>query len=244
MTNEEQSVLWQQYADTRDNALRDRLVEAYLPLSRHIAIKFINRGLEKDDLEQIAAMALLKAVERFQPEKGFRFVTYAVPEITGAIRHALRDQNGTFRLSRDVTKLLTAIAKEQNAFEQKHFRSPTAQELAECIGVSAQDIVSALYMQSSVQTVSMDQKINQNEDIAFSELLGVEEERFAEISGQQRYQWALQQANPQEKLLMQYRFREALNQRETAQRMGISQMQVSRLERRFLSRLLQLIRES
>lgn len=243
MTEEEQSTLWKRYVKTRERSLRDLFVEMFLPLSRTIAHKFLNRGVEKDDLEQIAAIALLKAVERFDPDKGFRFITYAAAEITGEIRHALRDQNGTFKLSRDVVALLGVIAKEQNAFEQKYYRSPTAQELADQIGISPQDIISALYMNNSIQTVSIDQPVSSVDDAAFSSFLGIEDEHFARIDGEQRYLWALQHANEQEKKLMHFRFQEALNQRETARKLGISQMQVSRLERRLINRLSNLLKE-
>ena len=91
MNDEHLIPLLERYAASRDPALRDELFEHYLPLARAVARKFSGRGVETEDLEQVAGMALLKALERFDPARGFRFVTYAVPTITGDVRNYLRD---------------------------------------------------------------------------------------------------------------------------------------------------------
>ncbi len=106
MNDEHLTPLLEQYAATRDTALRDTLLESYLPLSKAVARKFSGRGVETEDLEQVAAMALLKALERFDPSRGFRFVTYAVPTITGDLRNHLRDRGGAMRMPRDMRQSL------------------------------------------------------------------------------------------------------------------------------------------
>ncbi|MEG1570900.1 MAG: sigma-70 family RNA polymerase sigma factor, partial [Clostridia bacterium] len=93
--------LLERYAQHRDTALRDELVEAYLPLAKAIARKFMGRGVDVEDLEQVAGIALFKAIERYEPERGYRFVTYAVPTITGDVRNYLRDKGSILRIPRD-----------------------------------------------------------------------------------------------------------------------------------------------
>ena len=134
----------ERYAMTRDTALRDELFEQYLPLARAVARKFIGRGAELEDLEQVAAMALLKALERFEPERGYRFVTYAVPTITGDVRNHLRDKSGLMRMPRDSRQRLYQLSKEQEAFEREYLRAPTAQELAQRMQISAEELLSLL----------------------------------------------------------------------------------------------------
>ena len=131
----------ERYAMTRDTALRDELFEQYLPLSRAVARKFIGRGAELEDLEQVAAMALLKALERFEPERGYRFVTYAVPTITGDVRNHLRDRGGLMRMPRDTRQRLYQLSREQEAFEREFFRAPTTAELAQRMGLEPEEVL-------------------------------------------------------------------------------------------------------
>ena len=113
MNDERLLPLLERYAATRDTAVRDQLVEGYLPLARAVARKFAGRGVEMEDLEQVASIALLKAIDRFEPDRGFRFVTYAVPTITGDLRNHLRDHGGLMRMPRDMRTRLYQMTKEQ-----------------------------------------------------------------------------------------------------------------------------------
>ena len=148
MNDERLVPVLEQYAQTRDPALRDVLVEGYLPLSRAVARKFIGRGAELEDLEQVAAMALLKALDRFEPDRGFRFVTYAVPTITGDLRNHLRDRGGLMRMPRDMRQRLYQMTKVQEAFEHEHLRAPTAEELASRMGITPEELLTLLNMRT------------------------------------------------------------------------------------------------
>ena len=136
MNDEHLIPLLERYAASRDPALRDELFEHSLPLARAVARKFSGRGVETEDLEQVAGMALLKALERFDPARGFRFVTYAVPTITGDVRNYLRDKSGMMRMPRDMRQRLYQMTQEQERFEREHLRAPTATELAERMGIA------------------------------------------------------------------------------------------------------------
>ena len=106
MSEDRTARLHETYFTTKDSVIRDELLERYLPLCRSVASKFSGRGVERDDLEQVAAIALLNALERFDPTLGFRFTSFAVPTLTGAIRNHIRDRGEGMRLPRDIRQQL------------------------------------------------------------------------------------------------------------------------------------------
>ena len=108
-----------------------------MPLCASIAGKFSGRGAPREDLEQVAGMALLKALERYEPDRNLRFVTYAVPTITGEVRNYIRDKGSLMRMPRNSRQMLYDMSKAQERFEQEHLRTPSAQELADYMGISA-----------------------------------------------------------------------------------------------------------
>lgn len=237
MNDEHLIPLLERYAAGRDPALRDELFERYLPLARAVARKFSGRGVETEDLEQVAGMALLKALERFDPARGFRFVTYAVPTITGDVRNYLRDKSGLMRMPRDMRQRLYQMTQEQERFEREHLRAPTATELSERMGIAPEAFLALLSLRSQNEAVSLDTPVGEEGDTCLSDLLGSADDRFERMERSEWAQWLLSKVGETERELLTLRYRDGLGQRETARRLGISQMQVSRLERRALSRL-------
>lgn len=237
MNDEHLIPLLERYAASRDPALRDELFEHYLPLARAVARKFSGRGVETEDLEQVAGMALLKALERFDPSRGFRFVTYAVPTITGDVRNYLRDKSGLMRMPRDMRQRLYQMTQEQERFEREHLRTPTAVELSERMGISPEEFLALLALRTQNEAVSLDTPVGEEGDTQLSDLLGSTDDRFERMERSEWAQWLLSKVGDTERELLTLRYRDGLGQRETARRLGISQMQVSRLERRALSRL-------
>ena len=237
MNDEHLIPLLERYAASRDPALRDELFEHYLPLARAVARKFSGRGVETEDLEQVAGMALLKALERFDPARGFRFVTYAVPTITGDVRNYLRDKSGLMRMPRDMRQRLYQMTQEQERFEREHLRTPTAVELSERMGIAPEEFLALLALRTQNEAVSLDAPVGEEGDTQLSDLLGSTDDRFERMERSEWAQWLLSKVGETERELLTLRYRDGLGQRETARRLGISQMQVSRLERRALSRL-------
>ena len=237
MNDEHLIPLLERYAANRDPALRDELFERYLPLARAVARKFSGRGVETEDLEQVAGMALLKALERFDPARGFRFVTYAVPTITGDVRNYLRDKSGLMRMPRDMRQRLYQMTQEQERFEREHLRAPTATELSERMGIAPEEFMALLSLRMQSDAVSLDTPVGEEGDTQLSDLLGSPDDRFERMERSEWTQWLLSKVGDTERELLTLRYRDGLGQRETAKRLGISQMQVSRMERRVLSRL-------
>ena len=193
--------------------------------------------METEDLEQVAGMALLKALERFDPSRGFRFVTYAVPTITGDVRNYLRDKSGLMRMPRDMRQRLYQMTQEQERFEREHLRTPTAVELSERMGIAPEEFLALLALRTQNEAVSLDTPVGEEGDTQLSDLLGSADDRFERMERSEWAQWLLSKVGDTERELLTLRYRDGLGQRETARRLGISQMQVSRLERRALSRL-------
>ncbi len=237
MNDERLLPLMEQYAATRDVVLRDRLVEGYLPLAKAVARKFTGRGADLEDLEQVAAIALLKAIERFEPQRGFRFVTYAVPTITGELRNHLRDRGGLMRMPRDLRQRLYQLSKVQESFENEFLRAPTAAELAQRMGVSPEEILTILSLRTQSEYVSLDTPVGEDGDTRLEDMLGSGDAGYEALERREWMEWILSKVSDTEKEMLLLRYRDGLGQRETAKRMGVSQMQVSRLERRVLSRL-------
>ncbi len=235
----EDRIAWlhEHYAATRDSLIRDELLERYLSLAHAVAAKFAGRGVERDDLEQVAAMALLSALERFDPSKGFRFTSFAVPTITGALRNHLRDHGDGMRLPRDIRQQLYQMTSAQAHYEQEFFRTPTAYELADYMGISADELLSLLDAAQLQNAVSLDSAVGEDGESTLEAFLGRTDARFDQLENSEQIGWMLSKLNAQERKLLSLRYEHQLGQRESARELGISQMHVSRLERRILSRL-------
>lgn len=238
MTRPEADNLFREYARSRDHAVMARLVEENLPLSQAVARKFQGRGVEKDDLEQVAAMALMQAIERFAPERGLQFSTFALPTIAGSVRNYLRDRGSTIRLTRSLREQLTKLRRVSDELTRKLQREPSMRELAEAMELPPEELLTLLDARHSAQTVSLDAETSDDAEAPRLEtFLGQLDEGYEQVEQAQWLNWVYEQVTPMEKLLLQKRFEERLGQRETARALGVSQMQVSRMERRLLTRL-------
>lgn len=238
MTRPEADDLFREYARSRDHAVMARLVVENLPLSQAVARKFQGQGVEKDDLEQVAAMALMQAIERFDPERGLQFSTFALPTIAGSVRNYLRDRGSTIRLTRSLREQLTKLRRVSDELTRKLQREPSMRELAEAMELPPEELLTLLDACRSAQTVSLDAETSDDAEAPRLEtFLGRLDEGYEQVEQAQWLNWVYGQVTPTEKLLLQKRFEERLGQRETARALGVSQMQVSRMERRLLTRL-------
>ncbi|MGN0794325.1 MAG: sigma-70 family RNA polymerase sigma factor [Aristaeellaceae bacterium] len=227
-----------EYAQTRDREVLSRLVEGYLPLCRAIARRFRGQGVEQEDLEQVAALALMKALDRFEPERGFRFTTFATPTIVGEVRNYIRDKGSAIRVSRDTRARLYQLRRVSEQLTQRLQREPSLKEIAQEMQITPDELLALLDARDASETVSMDAVLGSDEDAQrLEEKLGVSENGYETVEQKQWIDWIFQQVTPQERLLLEKRYIERLGQRDTAAAMGVSQMQVSRMERRLLSRL-------
>ena len=236
LEKERVELLAAQYAQSghTDTALRDEAVQAYLPLARSVAKKFSGRGVDADDLFQVACLAMVKALDRFEADKNVKFTSFAIPCMVGEIRNYFRDDARVIRLPRRGIQLAALVEKTRRELEQTLHRSPRADEIAEKLNVRMEDVLEAIEIHAH-RTLSLeDGAIDASEEDAALEAFETREQLSS----------AMQALDEKQQTVIRMRFFENLSQREIAQRLNISQMTVSRTERSALNKLKQIINES
>ncbi len=228
--------LFSEYRRTRDVALRNEIVERYLYIAAVLAKKFVGRGVDYDDLYQVASLALIKGVERFDETLGLQFSTYITPTITGEIKNYFRDHSRLVHLPRKVSELRGGIRNATEAFFSEHGRKPTAKELAALLHVSEEEI---LRCAEAGGVISLDKPADGGESgsMSFHEVLPAQDDFFEEFENRDAVRFAVAEWGEAARKIVEYRFGQELSQVETAKRMGVSQMHVSRLERKILQKL-------
>lgn len=228
-----------EYARTRAPDLREQIVAAYLSVARLIARKFSGRGVEFDDLFQVASLALVKGLDRFDPDKGVKFVTYITPTMVGEVKNYFRDRSRAIRLPRSGMELAARLRAARASLEQQLGRSPRLDELARHMGLSEDDVLEALEMSTAAAPVSLDAQISADEDDSpLSRFLGFDDAAFAAFEESDMLRRAMDALDDRQRAVIRQRYMENLSQREVARRLNLSQMTVSRTERQAL-RLLQ-----
>lgn len=241
MNDTQLTPLLAQYAREPSSEVLTALVEGCMPLCRHIARRFAGQGVEAEDLEQVAAMALLKAIERFEPERGLKFTTYATPTITGEVRNYIRDKGATVRISRESRSRLYRMQRVQDRLTQELQREPSMRELAAAMDMSPDELLALLDQRDGAEVLSLNGSAAADEESQLlEEKLGAVDQGYEQVEQKAWLDWVMSQVTPQEKRLLELRYMERLGQRETAKHLGVSQMQVSRMERRILARLREL----
>ena len=229
--------LLEEYAAAPAPELMERLVAGYLPLSRAIARRFAGCGVELEDLQQVAAMALMKAIERFDPGRGLKFSTFAAPTITGEVRNYIRDKGSLIRVSRDVRARLGSMQRARDELIRRWQREPSMREIADEMRMPYEELLALLDQRDGTEITSLNAPLSEEDAREMEMRLGVSEEGFERVEQQDWLRWVLTQVTPKERSLLELRYLRRLGQRETARELGVSQMQVSRMERRVLSRL-------
>ena len=216
-----------------DKAARDTLIEENMGLIHHVAKRFLGRGVEAEDLFQIGAIGLLKAVDRFDLGFGVRFSTYAVPMIAGEIRRFLRDDS-MIKVSRSLKELAVKAARLREQLLMERGAEPGVEELAGRLGVEAEELVQA--MDSCTEVESLQKVISQGDSEGTSLLERVEQGRDEqeELLRRMLLEELLASLDPKERRLIVLRFFHDRTQSQVAEELGMSQVQVSRLEKKII----------
>ncbi|MBT2479163.1 RNA polymerase sigma factor SigF [Streptomyces sp. ISL-94] len=217
--------------------LRNRLVRMHLPLVEHLARRFRNRGEPLDDLTQVATIGLIKSVDRFDPDRGVEFSTYATPTVVGEIKRHFRDKGWAVRVPRRLQELRLSLTTATAELSQQHGRSPTVHELAERLGISEEEVLEGLESANAYSTLSLDVPDTDDESPAVADTLGAEDEALEGVEYRESLKPLLEGLPPREKRILLLRFFGNMTQSQIAQEVGISQMHVSRLLARTLTQL-------
>ena len=232
MTNQE---LFGQYVETKDIKLRNQLVESYLYMVDILIRKYLNKGVDYDDLYQVGAMALVSAVDRFDPSKGFEFSSFATPTILGEIKRYFRDKEWGVKVPRRLKELSAKVpAAKEHLFGQLQ-RMPTVKEIAEYLGNTEEEILEAMEGGRAYNSYSLNQTFDEAGDTGENPIL----ERYAAIdeTGYDSVEYAeiidivLKKLSDSEKYIFQKRYIQNKTQTQIAQELGVSQMTISRGEK-------------
>lgn len=243
-SREELRALHRRYKDTKDPAERDliraQLVDAYHDFVYFLARKFQNRGEPLDDIVQVGYLGLIKAIERFDPDLGFEFTTFATLTVAGEIKRHFRDKGTAIRFPRRLQELHQSVVRVNEEMKNQLGREPTVSEVAERLGVPPEDVTEAMEMGPAYMPLSLDQPIGSSdgqEGRAIAEQIGSADPELDRVEMRDLLDRAMVHLTPRERAIMAMRFYEQMSQSEIARRLGISQMHVSRLQRAALEQL-------
>lgn len=231
--------LFRRYKEDGDMEAREQLVMSHLNLVRFLANKFKNRGEPLDDLVQVGYLGLLKAVDRFDPDRGLEFTTYATPTILGEIKRHFRDKGWSVRIPRRLQELSAKVNQATDTLTTQLQRSPTIQEIADYLDASVDEVLEAMESSSAYSSVPLEGTGSSENDDAPSVIdrYGSEDNELAFTDDRLVIEEALKGFSPREREVIELRFLKGMTQIEIAEQLGISQVQVSRLLRRTLKKI-------
>lgn len=229
--------LFAEYNQTRDVTLRNQIVEKYLYMVDILAKKYINKGVDYDDLYQIGSMALVFAVERFDPGKGFEFTSFATPTIIGEIKRYFRDKGWAVKVPRKWKEISAKLPEAKETLGQKLGRAPKIIELAEYLGTTEEDVLEAMESGQAYGTYSLQQTFEENggdggDSSVFDRYAAKEETGYTTFENAELVKSVLSKLSEQEQQVFQLRFLKSKTQQEIADQLGVSQMTISRLEKK------------
>jgi RNA polymerase sigma-B factor len=235
--------LIERWCETRDPELRDRLIERFLPLARALAGRY-SAGMEPyEDLLQVASEGLVKAVDRFDPDRDVNFSSYATPFILGTLKHHFRDNTQPMRVPRSLQEEIARVNSFATAFRAEHGREPTVPELARDSRCSVETVLEALAADRTRTPISLDRPATgdgEDEAQPFSETIPSLDLGFD--AAEARFAMSAVELDPSEREALRLRYEEDMTQRQIGEEIGVSQMQVSRILRRALNKLLAAVR--
>jgi RNA polymerase sigma-B factor len=231
--------LLRRYHERGDLEARERLIEQYLPLVRSLARRYSYRGEQLEDLVQVGCIGLIKAIDRFDVDRGVELTTYATPNIIGEIKRHFRDKGWSVRVPRGLQELNVKLSHLIEDLTVQLERSPTIPELAKAAGVEEEEVLEALESGQAYATLSLSAPASgdDNSDLDPLESLGQIEHEYEVSEDRAVLAPGLKILDDRERRILQLRFYEGLTQSQIAQQVGISQMHVSRLIRRALEKI-------
>jgi len=227
--------LFRAYGESHSEGIRNELVEKHLYLAEILARKYAGRGVDYEDLLQVASYALVLAVERFDPGKGVQFTSFATPTIIGEIKRYFRDTAWSLKVPRRLKEIAMRIPQAKERLMEELGHVPTVQELSKDLGVPEDEILEALESSRAYSTYSLEQEAEESAESGdspiFEKYLGTEERGYDRFDTSTVVQNVMAELSDTEKEIMRRRFLQEMTQREVAEALGLSQMTVSRIEK-------------
>lgn len=235
-TVDESEILFRKFQESRSVEIRNEIVNKYLYLADIISRKFLNRGIDYEDIYQVASIALIKAVERFDTEKGVKFISFATPTVIGEIKRFFRDKGSAIRIPRRIYEVYQKVNHAREHLYQELQRPPKIDEIAKFLNISEETVVEIIESNNAYKMQSFDQNAYMDDDLELHETIGEEDNTFEKIENRDFLVKSLDKFNEAEKEFIIMRFFNNKTQKEIAQKLGVSQMYISRLEKKVLDR--------
>ncbi|HEY4543440.1 MAG TPA: SigB/SigF/SigG family RNA polymerase sigma factor [Tissierellaceae bacterium] len=232
--------LFKEYKETNDPAIRETLIEEHIYIAEILSKKYTNRGIEYDDIFQVASIGLIYAVDRFDVDKGFEFSSFATPTIIGEIKKHFRDKGWTIRVPRRIQELSKRINNAKVHLSQTLQKSPTIDDIADYLDATVEEVLESMEASKVYTPQSLDITFNtssDDRDITLSDLIGVEDEYYDKLENTDFILKMMESLNEIEKEILVDRYFNKKTQVAIAEKLDVSQMTVSRIEKRVIEKL-------
>jgi RNA polymerase sigma-B factor len=241
----DEAALWKRFEETGDPAIREELVERNLPFAKRLARRYRGASESFDDLLQVASLALVNAVDRFDPARGIPFSAFASPTILGELKRHFRDRAWTVRVPRGLHDRMAQVDKAISELTEKLQRSPSIAEIAEKLEIEPTDVLEVMEANHNRRPLSLDRPVggDESEEAQPADWIGAEDKNFELVEGRVALDAALPHLDERERLVLRLRFVEDMTQSQIADRIGHSQMHVSRILRRALEKVREQVKE-
>ena len=239
LTKEEKKELFLEYYKTKDQDLRTILIEEYLYIAEILSKKYIGKGIDYDDIYQVASIGLIYSVDRFDPTKGYEFSSFATPTIIGEIKKYFRDKGWTIRVPRRIQELSKKIMIAKNKLSQEYQRTPTVEDIAEFLNASPEEIIESMEASKVYTPQSLDIVYDSGDvkKMSLQDLIGEDEKYFDKIDLKDFLLKSMKNLNEVEKTILIDRYFNKKTQIVIAKKLNISQMTVSRIEKKVLEKM-------
>jgi len=242
----DEKALLRRYAKDRSPVVREELAARFMPLARRLASRYAGGAEPFDDLVQVASVGLVKSIDRFDPERGTAFSTFAVPTILGELKRHFRDRGWSVHVPRDVQERILKVERALTELPSRLGRAPTIADIAESLEVTSEQVLEAMHASQGHHSVSLDASSSMadgEEPAPLRERIGSEDIGFDTVEYGVAIGPVLADISDRDRKILHLRFAEDMTQSDIAERVGVSQMHVSRILRQTLERLREAVRE-
>jgi RNA polymerase sigma-B factor len=240
LTKEEIKDLFREHGKTKDQFIREKLIQEHLYIAEILSKKYANRGIEYDDIYQVASIGLIYAVDRYNVNKGYEFSSFATPTIIGEIKKHFRDKGWTIRVPRRIQELSKKINNAKVSLAQSLQKSPTIEDIAHYLKCTEEEVLEAMEASKVYSPQSLDLSYdsnNEEKDINLADFIGEEDKYFGRIENSDFILKSMEKLNDVEKQILIERYFNKKTQVSIAEVLDISQMTVSRIEKKVLQKL-------
>lgn len=222
--------------------IRDRLVEHHIYIAEILAKKYVNKGIDYDDLFQVASLGLIFAIDRFDVSKGFEFSSFATPTIVGEIKRYFRDKSWVIKVPRRIQELSKKVNNAVLDLSQEMQRKPSIDEIADYLDISSEEVIEVIDASQVYSPQSLDKTLDSSsddKDTSFGDLLGFEDKSYETIEVMDFIKNTMEKLKDMEKKILVYRYFDKMTQIAIADELGVSQMTVSRIEKKIIKKFRQ-----